>query len=83
MTCDVYMGPKYLSLFCCSKKGGKLDGGCQEVPTQQRNTADYFTKGSQPKSFAYTSEKVLNDVFADTEWDFNSDSGENEDFYVM
>ena len=43
------------------------------------NTADYFTKGSQPTSFAYTSEKVLNEVFADTEWDFNSDSGENED----
>ena len=43
------------------------------------NTADYFTKGSQPTSFAYTSEKVLNEVFANTEWDFNSDSGENED----
>lgn len=33
------------------------------------NTADYFT----------TSEKVLNEVFADTAWDFNSDSGESED----
>ena len=43
------------------------------------NTADYFNKGSQPTSFAYTSEKVLNEVFADTEWDFNSNSGENED----
>lgn len=28
---------------------------------------------------SYTSEKVLNDVFANTKWDFNSDSGERED----
>lgn len=28
---------------------------------------------------SYTSEKVLNDVFAGTKWDFNSDSGESED----
>ena len=28
---------------------------------------------------SYTSEKVLNEIFANTEWEFNSDSGENED----
>ena len=28
---------------------------------------------------SYTSEKVVNEIFANTEWEFNSDSGENED----
>ena len=28
---------------------------------------------------SYTSEKVLNEIFANTEWEFNSDSDENED----
>ena len=28
---------------------------------------------------SYTSEKVVNEIFANTEREFNSDSGENED----
>jgi len=77
-----------LSLFCCSKKGGKLDDGCQEVPTQQWKycwllyqgfTAQKFSLIKMVSWLSYTSEKVLNDFFADTVWDFNSDSGESED----